>query len=149
MQRFQDIHVWRRTHAIVLLVYGLTERFPPDEKFHLAAQLRRAAASVPTNIAEGSKRLFRRDYVRFLNVAEGSLTELEYLLLLARDLELADVQSCEDLLRDVEIASRMLANLRKAVQRAQRGAPTSRRDPRGDRQPSTRDAEPCSEPSEP
>lgn len=130
MQRFQDIHVWRRAHEIVLLVYALTERFPADEKFHLAAQLRRAAASVPTNIAEGSKRLFRRDYVRFLNVAEASLTELEYLLLLTRDLQLADLQSCEDLLRDVDVASRMLANLRKAVQRAQRGEAKASRERR-------------------
>lgn len=72
MQRFQDLKVWQRSHALTLAIYHLTETFPADERFGLISQLRRAAASVPTNIAEGSKRRTRLEYARFLNMAEGS-----------------------------------------------------------------------------
>ena len=125
MQRFQDIHVWQRAHRIVVLIYAATDQFPAEERQNVVQQLRRAAVSVPTNIAEGSKRLFRRDYVRFLNIAEGSLTEVEYLLLLSRDLRFGDDETLEDLLREVDVTARMLANLRKAVQTARRKATES------------------------
>ena len=90
MQRFQDIKVWQRSHALALEIYRLTESFPAKEQFGLTSQLRSAASSVPTNIAEGSKRLHQRDYARFLNMAEGSVAETEYLLILSRDLGLAN-----------------------------------------------------------
>ena len=86
MQRFNDLKVWQRSHALVLEVYRRTASFPDGERFGLISQLRRAAVSVPTNIAEGSKRQRSQDYARFLNIAEGSLAEVEYLLLLSRDL---------------------------------------------------------------
>ncbi len=77
MQRFTELRVWQRSHALVLNVYRLTESFPQQERYGLTAQLRRAALSVPTNIAEGSKRLTSLEYARFLNIAEGSLAETE------------------------------------------------------------------------
>jgi four helix bundle protein len=86
MQRFTDLAVWQRSQQVVLEVYRLSGKFPADERFGLVSQLRRAAASVPTNIAEGSKRRSNPEYARFLNVAEGSLAETEYLLMLSRDL---------------------------------------------------------------
>lgn len=120
MQDFHEIKVWRRAHAIALRVYALTADFPADERYGLVQQLKRAAISVPTNIAEGSKRLTRRDYVRFLNVAEGSLREVEYLLYLSLDLGFGERIAITDLLADIALTSRMLASFRSAVQRADR-----------------------------
>jgi four helix bundle protein len=79
VQRFTDLKVWQQGHALVLKVYHLTRALPPDERFGLVVQLRRAALSVPTNIAEGSKRQSRQEYAHFLNIAEGSLVETEVL----------------------------------------------------------------------
>ncbi|HXJ93748.1 MAG TPA: four helix bundle protein [Terriglobia bacterium] len=95
MQHFRDLKVWQRSHALVLDLYRITAGFPKDERFGLVSQLRRAAASVPTNIAEGAKRQGRQDYARFLNIAEGSLAETEYLVLLSRDLSYIPPQSAE------------------------------------------------------
>ena len=100
MQRFQDIKVWQRSHALALDIYRLTEGFPAKEQFGLTSQLRRAASSVPTNIAEGSKRLHQRDYGRFLNLAEGSIAEVEYLLILSKDLGLVKGRAVESLIAE-------------------------------------------------
>src|SRR5579863_3025337 len=86
MQRFTELKVWQRSHALVLQVYRLTKSFPPDERYGLTSQLRRAVLSVSTNIAEGSKRQTNTEYARFLNIAEGSLAETEYVSMVGRDL---------------------------------------------------------------
>ncbi|MHB8654562.1 MAG: four helix bundle protein [Terriglobia bacterium] len=116
MQRFTDLKVWQRSHALVLQLYRITKSLPPDERFGLISQIRRAAVSVPTNIAEGSKRQGRQDYARFLNIAEGSLVETEYLLMLSRDLGYLTQKVAEAPLAEiVEIAS-MLHHLRAKVE---------------------------------
>src|SRR5262245_23081804 len=71
MQHFSDLKVWQRSHALVLEIYGATKSYPGDERFGLVSQLRRAADSVPANIAEGAKRETAPDYARFLNIAEA------------------------------------------------------------------------------
>jgi four helix bundle protein len=86
MQKFQDLKVWQRSHTLVLEVCRWTTPFPKTEQFGLTSQLRRAAASVATNLAEGSKRRTRLEFARFLNIAKGSLAEVEYLVILSRDL---------------------------------------------------------------
>ncbi len=116
MQHFRELKVWQRSHALVLELYRLTARFPPEERFGLVAQLRRAAASVPTNIAEGAKRQGRQDYARFLNIAEGSLAEAEYLVLLSRDLGYLTPEMVEAPLAEVSQISRMLNALRGRVE---------------------------------
>lgn len=92
-QRFTDLIVWQKAHAFVLAVYRLTGRFPPDERFGLTSQLRRAAVSIPANIAEGFRRTGQLDKARFLNIAQGSLEECRYYLILARDLGYAGDRS--------------------------------------------------------
>jgi len=77
MQRFTELKVWQRSHELTLEVYRVTASFPSTERFGLISQPRRASASVPTNIAEGSKRQSNQEYARFLNIAEGSLAETE------------------------------------------------------------------------
>jgi four helix bundle protein len=116
MQRFTELKVWQRAHTLVLEVYRLTATFPAEERFGLTAQLRRAAISVAANLAEGSKRQHNRDYARFLNVAEGSAAEAEYLLLLSRDLGYAGAARAEPLLAEVTDIARMLHALRTKVE---------------------------------
>jgi four helix bundle protein len=83
---FEDLIVWQKAHAFVLNVYKTSRGFPREETYGLTAQLRRAAVSVPANIAEGFKRRGRSDKARMMNVAEGSLEEARYYLRLASDL---------------------------------------------------------------
>jgi four helix bundle protein len=117
MQHFANLNVWKRSHCLVLNLYGLSAGFPADERFGLTSQIRRAAASVPTNIAEGSKRKSQRDYAHFLNLAEASLAETEYLLLLSRDLTYLAPDHAEPLLKEVSEISRMLYALRDKIER--------------------------------
>ena len=116
MQRFTELTVWQRSHALVLQIYKLTREFPSEERFNLVSQIRRAALSVPTNIAEGSKRIGRSDYARFLNIAEGSLAETEYLLMVGRDLGYIASNSYVGPQKEIEEISKMLHGLRKAVE---------------------------------
>lgn len=115
MQKFTDLKVWKRSHMLVLDVYRFTKTFPIDERFNLTSQLRRAVLSVPTNIAEGSKRTSAQEYSRFLNYAEGSLSETEYLLIVSRDLGYLEAKHCEPLLNEVSEIARMLYALRTKV----------------------------------
>ena len=85
-QTFEDLIVWQKAHAFVLAVYKMTRTYPREETYGLTAQLRRAAISVPANIAEGFKRRGRSDKAKFMNIAEASLEEARYCLRLARDL---------------------------------------------------------------
>lgn len=86
MRDFRDIEVWRKGHRLTLAVYSATSRFPNQETYGLTSQARRAASSVPANIAEGCGRNGDAELARFMRIASGSATELEYHLLLARDL---------------------------------------------------------------
>jgi four helix bundle protein len=83
---FEDLLVWQKAHAFVLDIYRLTQGFPREEMYGLTAQLRRAAVSVPANMAEGFKKRSRTDKARVMNIAEASLEETRYYLRLANDL---------------------------------------------------------------
>ena len=102
---FEDVEVWRKAHAWVLDVYRFTEKFPKHELFGLTAQLRRAAVSIPANFAEGFKKKGRADKARFYNIAQGSLEECRYYMILARDLGYGNTAS---LLGKLEEISPML-----------------------------------------
>jgi four helix bundle protein len=117
MQHYSKLEVWRRSHQLVLALYHCTDAFPATERYGLSTQLRRAASSVPTNIAEGSKRVSPNDYAHFLNIAEGSLSETEYLLLLSRDLGYIAQDAARNYLTEISELLRMLHALRKTVQR--------------------------------
>jgi four helix bundle protein len=83
---YRRLEVWRRADDLTVEVYKLTERFPTSEQFELTSQIRRAAYSIPTNIAEGAGRRSNRDFARFIDISIGSSTELEYQLHLANRL---------------------------------------------------------------
>ena len=89
-RRFQDLIVWQKAHQFVLAVYKITNAFPGSEIYGLTSQLRRAAVSIPANIAEGFTKTGRADKARFLNIAQASLEESRYYLLLAHDLTYSD-----------------------------------------------------------
>ncbi|MBW2093768.1 MAG: four helix bundle protein [Deltaproteobacteria bacterium] len=86
MRDFRELKVWEKAHALTLAIYRITRNFPSDEQFGLTVQLRRAVASIPTNIAEGCGRGSERELARFMSIAGGSASEVEYQLRLAWDL---------------------------------------------------------------
>ena len=102
----------------MLQVYRLTKTFPPEERYGLTSQLRRSTLSVPTNIAEGSKRQTNAEYARFLNIAEGSLAETEYLLMVSRDLGYLSATVTKPLLVEADEIAKMLHGLRAKVGKA-------------------------------
>jgi four helix bundle protein len=112
MTKYTDLKVWQRSHGLVLKIYPLAAVLPVEERFALAAQLRRAVVSVPTNIAEGSKRRSVQDYAHFLNMAEGSLAEVDYLLLVTRDLGYLEEAAVQPLRSEADEIAAMLHTLR-------------------------------------
>jgi len=112
---FQDLDVWRSTHQLTLHVYKMTQAFPLDERFGLVSQMRRAAVSVPANIAEGFKRRGIKDKLRMYNIAEGSLEELKYYFILTQDLGYVD--DTRDEMNTAEQISRQLHWLIASTQR--------------------------------
>jgi four helix bundle protein len=111
MQSFRNLKVWERAHTLTLDVYQSSKSFPREEMYGLTSQMRRASASIGANIAEGSCRRGDVDFARFLQMAAGSTSELEYHLLLARDLKLLQTPDYQRLSgRAVEV-KRMLTSL--------------------------------------
>jgi four helix bundle protein len=114
---FEDLVVWQKAHQYVLRIYEHTQAFPKSELFGLTSQMRRAATSIPANIAEGYKKRGAKDKIRLLNVAQGSLEESRYYLILARDLQYIDPI---DLRPSLEEVSRLLEAYIKGIERNQR-----------------------------
>ncbi len=111
-RNFQDLIVWQKAHRFVLEVYRISKGFPREEIYGLTSQFRRAAVSIPANIAEGFKKRGRPDKVRFMNVAEGSLEECRYYLILTRDLGYGDPL---ELLGQLEEVSKLLGSYSAAI----------------------------------
>lgn len=111
MQDFRKLKVWEKAHQLTLTVYRVTQEFPQAEIYGLTSQLRRSSASIAANIAEGCGRKSNLDFARFLQIAMGSASEVEYHLLLARDLTLLDVASHESLTSIAEEVKKMLTVL--------------------------------------
>jgi four helix bundle protein len=112
--------VWQKSYGLCLGVYRLAAEFPREERFGLATQVRRSAASIPSNIAEGYARQALRDYVRFLWIARGSLAELETQLMLCADFRYASRDRFEELLQDVAELQPMLLSLIRSLERKRR-----------------------------
>ncbi|NOT08273.1 MAG: four helix bundle protein [Gemmatimonadales bacterium] len=115
MGDYRKLEVWECGRLLVRGMYELTASFPRTEQYGLTAQLRRAAVSVVTNIAEGSGRNSDRDFARFIAIALGSATELGSLLLLAQDLGFATPLACEAAASQIERTCQMLAQLRRRL----------------------------------
>ena len=111
MRDFRELKVWEKAHSMTLDVYKVTQGFPKEELYGLTSQMRRSAASVGANIAEGCGKLSKPDFARFLQTATGSASELEYHLLLARDLGYLENESYLKLTDRVAEIKRMLTGL--------------------------------------
>ncbi len=118
MQDFKKLRVWEKSHQLTLAVYKATLRFPKDEFYGLRSQIRRASSSMPANVAEGCGRGGKSELPRFLQVAMGSASELEYHLLLAHDLGFLNSKEYGQLERDVVEVKRMLAALIQTIRKA-------------------------------
>lgn len=108
MRDFRSLQVWAKAHKLTLAVYKATASFPKDELYGLTSQMRRASSSIPTNIAEGCGRDGEAELGRFMQIAIGSASELEYLLLLTHDLDFLDELLYQQLERDTTEVKRML-----------------------------------------
>lgn len=114
---FRKLLVWQRAHELVLSVYKMTEKFPKSEMFALTSQLKRAVVSIPANIAEGQGAGTKAQFARYLDIAKGSLSEVEYYLVLAKDLRYSSPETykeVEALRSEVGfLLYRLIASMRK------------------------------------
>ena len=115
MKDFRDIKVWNKAHNLTIKIYKVTESFPREEVFGLISQIRRSAVSIPTNIAEGCGRNTDTELARFMEIASGSASELDYLLMLVRDLDLIDEAQYTEISADVTEIRKMLTTFIKTV----------------------------------
>jgi four helix bundle protein len=112
---YKDLLVWQKGLVLVRAIYHLSHKFPQDERFGLVTQMRRAAVSVPSNVAEGQSRHTRGEFIQFISHAEGSLAELETQILIAVDLNFCDQAEAAPILEQVEELQKMLNSLRQKL----------------------------------
>lgn len=118
LKTYRDLTVWRKAMDLVVAVYDLSRRFPPEERYGLASQLQRAAVSVPANIAEGYARVHRGDYLRHLSIARGSKAEMETHLTIATRLGLAQREDTLPVWELAQDVGRLLNALIKSLEDA-------------------------------
>lgn len=114
IKTFKEIIVWQKAHQLTLEVYGVTKEFPKFEEFALANQMRRCAVSIPSNIAEGFNRKSLKDSLHFYTIAEGSLEELKYQILLAKDLNYINEDCYNKLMNLAEEVGKLLNGWKKS-----------------------------------
>ena len=111
MQNYKELKVWEKSHQLVLEIYRVTAKFPKEEMFGVTNQVRRAAASIPANIAEGCGKKSQMDLANFLNISLGSANETDYFLLLCKDLKYISETEFLELENTVNTIKAMLINL--------------------------------------
>ena len=109
MHRYKDLDIWKQSRNFCVPIYKTTSKFPADDRFGLVSQLRRAAVSVPSNIAEGSAKSSDKHFLVFLETSLGSCFEMETQLLLSNDLEFIDAQTLSELLKQLESNIQMIS----------------------------------------
>lgn len=112
---FKDILAWQKAHEFVIKVYKTTKTFPEWERYGLCSQFQRAAVSIPANIAEGYKRLGTADKLHFMNIAQGSLEECRYYILLTKDIGYINQHTHDVLNADIEEVSKLLNGYCKGI----------------------------------
>jgi four helix bundle protein len=116
MKDFRDLKVWERAHQLTLRVYKVSARFPREELFGLISQMRRCSASIGANVAEGCGKRGNNEFQRFLQIASGSASELEYHLLLARDLHFLAQTDYVQLTDELSALRKMLTSLLQKIE---------------------------------
>jgi four helix bundle protein len=115
MKDFRQLKVWEKAHVLTLAVYRNSKDFPKEEIYGLTSQMKRSASSIPTNIAEGCGRGSDADFARFMQMAMGSACELQYQLILSRDLEYLTAKQYLELEKELSEVQRMLTTLIKKL----------------------------------
>jgi four helix bundle protein len=118
MKDFRTLNVWQKSHKLAIMVYQLTRNFPKEELYGITSQLRRAVISIPTNIAEGCGRGSDKDFAKFAQIAIGSASESEYLILLSNELGYIDKDNFDDLTEKICEIKRMLTSLIKNLHKS-------------------------------
>jgi four helix bundle protein len=116
LTNYKELKVWQRAYSLCLEIYKITKIFPKDEQYNLTSQIRRAAVSIPSNIAEGYGRKTTPDYIRSLYIAYGSICELETQIMLAGDLEYISGEIMTKLQEDIREVERMLKALIRSLE---------------------------------
>ena len=117
LQNYQDLEVWQKAMSLAEQCYLVTRTFPKEELFGMTSQIRRAAASIPANIAEGQGRQHTKEFLHFLSIARGSLKEVETHLMLSQRVGLMTVEQLETLLKLTDEISRKMSGLRKTLEK--------------------------------
>ena len=112
-QTHKDLKVWQESKDLVTQIYALSSKFPKEEIYSITAQIKRAAISIPSNIAEGAARDSNKEYIRFLYIALGSSAELDTQLIIARDLNFLDAKEFETIIEKLDQIGKMLSGLIK------------------------------------
>jgi four helix bundle protein len=115
MKTHKNLEVWTKSIDFITKLYKITTQFPVNEQYGITGQIRRAAVSVPTNIAEGAARNHRKEYVQFITISLGSASELETLLMISRNLNYINAELYLDLTNELSIIMKMLINLKRAL----------------------------------
>lgn|SRR5690554_4923927 len=108
MRDYKKLQVWEKSHQLTLEMYQMLFTYPKEETFGLVSQMKRSSSSIPTNIAEGAGRFTNKDFARFLSIAYGSCNELEYQIILSRDLNYIDLDKGEKLFQKIKEIRKML-----------------------------------------
>lgn len=117
VQGHKDLEVWQKSVDMVTTVYALTKQFPREEIYTLTSQIRRSAISIPSNIAEGRGKRSTRDFIRFLNIAYGSASELETQIIISQNLGYVSPEECKPLFEEINRICRMLNGLLAALEK--------------------------------
>ncbi|MFH1061557.1 MAG: four helix bundle protein [Candidatus Omnitrophota bacterium] len=115
IRSFRDLKIWSEGISLVKEIYELTKGFPKEESYGLSSQMRRAAVSIPSNIAEGFRRKYNKEYKQFLNISLGSLAELETQTVIAKELNYIVANNAEQVTEKIDYICRMIVNLQKML----------------------------------
>lgn len=115
MHNFKELKIWQKSRELTKEIYVITQNFPKEEKYDLVSQIRRSAISIPSNIAEGSGRESKKEFVRFLNIAISSAFELETQIIISNDLGYILDQVYELLIKEINEIQKMIFGLRKTI----------------------------------
>jgi four helix bundle protein len=133
LRSFRELEVWQKAHGLVLATYRLTDKFPDRERFGIVSQIRRSAASVPANIAEGFGRRTTKELLQFLTNANGSLEETRYFFILGRDLGYLKNEDFEDMEKQCSSVGQMIGALGRSLKSRLAGVQGSRDTSHGSR----------------
>lgn len=115
MRDFKKYEIWQLSHAFTLKIYSNTSLFPKDEIYGITSQIRRASSSIPTNISEGCGRNSDKEFNQYLNIALGSASETEYLIILSRDLNYIDTETFEILEKEINTIKSKIYKLKQIL----------------------------------